>query len=358
MKCVFRVDSSTEIGTGHVMRCLVLADLLSQTQNSDIYFVSRRHQGNCSQLVIDRGYGLFTLPEPTVTVKSTDVYESWLGVTIYEDAKQTQKYIKRIGWVDMLIVDHYGISQTWESNFRGQVGGILVIDDLANRVHDCDWLLDHNYYRGAAKRYNELVPNACRLLCGPAYALVANNVVLAAKQRKELANKLQKKDQLSCVVFMGGGDPGNYSKTVVELIADIDEEQRITLVAGKSNKHIASYLADYQHKPNIDVLVSPSDYINLIGGADYTVCAGGVSVLERLMLGVPSIVFKIADNQTEICENLSGVGFIHYGGDIRELRSDRMRIRKIIKDFVDSICILDYFNYFDKISQFNPRQIF
>lgn len=358
MKLVFRVDSSTEMGTGHVMRCLVLADLLSQAHGCDIYFVSREHQGNCSQLVVDRGYKLLALPKPTIPVKSTDGYESWLGESVVDDAKQTQEAIKPIGLVDMLIVDHYGISKLWESTFRGRVDEIFVIDDLANRQHDCDWLLDHNYYDGADKRYKELVPTECRLLCGPPHALVSNDVVLAAKQRKERANKLEKKVQLSCVVFMGGGDPDNYSKTVVDLIAELGKAHRIVLVVGNSNKNVESYIADYQNNPNIEVLVSPPDYITLLGSADYTVCAGGVSVLERLIIGVPSLIFKIADNQSEICENLENVSFIQYGGDIRELRPNRLRMREIIKDFIDLVRSLDYFGYFDKVSQFDPCLVF
>ena len=146
-----RADASVRIGSGHVMRCLTLAEELRDA-GATVSFVSRAHSGNLNELIRNKGFQCHELPEAhalgTSIEKSYDSrseYASWLGVSHQRDAEETIEAFCRLK-PDWLIVDHYGLDENWEKIMRPHVGKIMVIDDLADRRHDCDLLLDQNYF--------------------------------------------------------------------------------------------------------------------------------------------------------------------------------------------------------------------
>ncbi|WP_405420711.1 hypothetical protein [Marinobacter flavimaris] len=145
MRIAFRADASVQIGTGHVMRCLTLADELTR-QGHECQFICREHEGHLGDLIASNGHGL-TLLSPRVDNEldtkgaSSDNYALWLGVPWQEDARQTFDVLTP--WKpDWLVVDHYALDAEWDSALANAVGSIMVIDDLANRVHECALLLD------------------------------------------------------------------------------------------------------------------------------------------------------------------------------------------------------------------------
>ena len=133
------------MGIGHFMRCLTLADALRE-RGAELLFITRKHEGNLITLLKQRGIPVRVLPVPVQIAEDTENedYENWLGVTQAEDADQTIKALNAEK-PDWLVIDHYGIDVDWEKRIRQYVGKIMVIDDLANRQHDCDILLDQNY---------------------------------------------------------------------------------------------------------------------------------------------------------------------------------------------------------------------
>ena len=164
MRVVFRADASVTIGTGHVMRCLTLAEALRKA-GAEVAFVCRELDGNLAGLIEARGFDVHVLPplEPP-----TDPL-TWTAAHWHEDAAQTASFLKtRADW---LVVDHFALEHRWEKEMREHANRLMVIDDLADRVHDCDLLLDQNYLQEPA-RYDTLVPAHCRKLLGPAYALL------------------------------------------------------------------------------------------------------------------------------------------------------------------------------------------
>ena len=149
MRVVFRVDASTKMGSGHVMRCLTLAEELEKN-GSDVSFISRAHEGNLNHLISKKGFQIHELQNSISTKLNKksikgDNYDRWLGATEDKDAQETIKAIG-IDKPDWLIVDHYALSEKWEKTVRPTVKNIMVIDDLANRSHDCDMLLDQNWF--------------------------------------------------------------------------------------------------------------------------------------------------------------------------------------------------------------------
>ena len=145
------------------MRCLNLAEYLN-LDNNKIEFITKNHVENITQL-IKKKYNVYEL-EVYNTINCNT--KTWLGSTWEEDITQTIEIIKNKN-IDLLIIDHYSIDDKWENKIKSYVKKIMVIDDLANRYHNCDLLLDHNitYYN-----YHKLVPQNCKILCGIEYLLI------------------------------------------------------------------------------------------------------------------------------------------------------------------------------------------
>jgi UDP-2,4-diacetamido-2,4,6-trideoxy-beta-L-altropyranose hydrolase len=165
MQVIIRVDASQRIGTGHLVRCKTLAEVLRQ-RGASVGFICREHQGHLIDWLLKADFQVTGLPiqsPPSSVNDLSEDYQAWLGVTPEQDAQET---IQAIGnnHPDWLIIDHYGIDQQWETQLRPHVQKILVIDDLANRYHDCDVLLDQNNHLGGIKAYLGLVPKSCHLL--------------------------------------------------------------------------------------------------------------------------------------------------------------------------------------------------
>ena len=144
MNILIRVDSSNAIGSGHVMRCLTLADALRE-KGCTCQFVCRNHPGNLSDLIREKGYTVSLLKLLEFQFEAYPQHAAWVGADWQTDARQTAALIStQEPLPDWLVVDHYGLDARWETSLRPAVGRIFVIDDLADRPHDCDCLLDQN----------------------------------------------------------------------------------------------------------------------------------------------------------------------------------------------------------------------
>ena len=197
MNIVFRVDASAQIGSGHVMRCLTLAKRYRR-EGHTVSFVMRALSSNLMTFVEEAGFSVHPLPY----VKSWQMltgYLAWLTVTQEQDAQETTAVLRTMGQVDRLIVDHYALDAAWETVCRPYAREIMAIDDLANRRHNCDILLDQNFYENASARYMGLVPDHCRLLLGPQHALLRDEFYEIKPRRRTGALH-------NILVFYGGSD--------------------------------------------------------------------------------------------------------------------------------------------------------
>ena len=148
MNIAFRVDASCIIGSGHVMRCLVLAEKL-RSNGHHVSFVCRAYPGNLIDLIKNNGFTVYELIfsecESYINQKLSDDYSQWLWLTQEHDAVDTLTQLEGIQ-IDWIIVDHYSLDVVWEKRLTSRVENIMIIDDLANRQHDCKLLLDQNFY--------------------------------------------------------------------------------------------------------------------------------------------------------------------------------------------------------------------
>lgn len=308
MKSVIRTDSSTSIGSGHLMRCFTLADMLRE-KGVEVSFVCRELPGNLGWLVREKGYSLFLLPFDGQEPASGDVpsdYARWLGTDWATDANQTLTALPDEAEIDWLIVDHYALDEKWEKSLRWRVGHIMVIDDLANRWHDCDLLLDQNFYENAQVRYEGLVPSHCRKLLGPRYALLRPEFLEARQKMPERSGSVDR-----ILVFFGGVDVTNETTKALQAIRSVGRSDvAVDVIVGSSNPHKAQIETASRSMPNVTLHYQVPNMAQLMVEADLAIGAGGTTTWERCFLGLPTMTIIVADNQREMIEALAGRGAV------------------------------------------------
>lgn len=302
MNIVFRVDASITIGTGHLMRCLALAETLA-LNGAEVSFISRKHRGNLNSYILDKNFKLFELPVSQDEQSSDELnhYSSWLGVTWQKDAGDTTAVLKQIN-ADYIIVDHYALDYRWERRVKEHCNDVVVVDDLANRRHECDFLIDQTLGRVHAD-YNQLVPETCSLLLGVQYALLRHEFVdwrtFSLSRRRDPALK-------NILIAVGGVDKNNMTAEIMDALNDLPlSMDMVIIIMGKNAPHMSSVCTlstsmNYQTK----VLSGVENMAELMAKSDLVIGAAGSSSWERCCLGVPSIALVIADNQKTIARQL------------------------------------------------------
>jgi UDP-2,4-diacetamido-2,4,6-trideoxy-beta-L-altropyranose hydrolase len=300
MKVFFRVDASARMSTGHLMRCLTLAEAL-QERGAQTLFVCREHKGNLIATLQHKTIPVMVLPAPIAPVNAeSEDYAAWLGVTQAEDAGQTIEALNGEK-PDWLVVDHYGLDVEWEQRLRPHVSKLMVIDDLASRHHDCDVLLDQNYSPEGERRYTGLVPDACKVLLGSKYTLLRKEFRVIRERLKSRSGSLHK-----ILVFFTAGDDQGETLKAMQGIERYGEAEQVDVVVGQSNPSNAeiSKKCDslrWGYHCQVDYMAS------LVAQADLVIGAGGSSSWERCALGAPTLVTILANNQALIARALDKV---------------------------------------------------
>ncbi|MFF2178489.1 UDP-2,4-diacetamido-2,4,6-trideoxy-beta-L-altropyranose hydrolase [Lysinibacillus sp. NPDC058147] len=252
-KIIIVADASTAIGSGHVMRCLTIAKSLEK-QQCEVKFLMSDLPGNLIQFVEKEGF---------------------VNITAYENA-------------DLYIIDHYEIGMVQEREIRKFTKRIMVIDDLANREHDCDMILDQNVTPHYDRRYDFLVNEKCLRLLGPKYLIMREEFIQARYHRN--IRHVQR-----ILVFMGGSDPTAETLKVLEALGDFNFAH-IDVVVGNGNVHKdeikqVCYKRNYHYHQQINYIAE------LMGKADFSLGAGGATTWERCFVGLPAACTIVADNQ-------------------------------------------------------------
>jgi len=313
---VIRSDASSRIGHGHVMRCLSLAKALNE-RGVAVSFVCREHPGDLCSL-IERDFRVHRMPaERWATAPAgTNGYSEWLGASWKEDASDTLGVLHQWGIrPDWLIVDHYAIDKRWETCLRPWVGRIMVIDDLADRDHDCDLLLDHNFGASAPGRYAKRVPPRCGLLLGPEYALLHPTYASLHERISPRQGPIRR-----LFVSFGGADRGNLTGRALAAVATLELtgiEVDVVLAAGSA--HEDTIRTQAKRLTNCRVHSGLSTLAPLMAIADLAIGAAGTASLERLCLGLPTVVITLAENQRAGAMAMSELNLIRWLGDQDEV---------------------------------------
>jgi UDP-2,4-diacetamido-2,4,6-trideoxy-beta-L-altropyranose hydrolase len=309
------------MGTGHMMRCLTLAEGLRE-RGVGIRFVCRDHPGNMAELLRQRSVDFNLLPRSGAgpTSAADEDYGDWLGVTQAEDAEQTIRALdgEPLEW---LIVDHYALDADWQSRLRAHTKNVLVIDDLANRRHECDLLVDQNFSTSAQDRYRGLIPAHCRSLCGPQFAMLRPEY-----RQKRIGARHRGGEVRRVLIFFGGSDPQNLTGAAVDALCDPEfRDIEVDVVIGVNNPHRESLEKSAARRPHTRLHGAQLHLADLMEEADLSIGAGGATTWERMCVGLPSIVVSIAENQRPACQSMAEAGLIVYAG-----HHDAVRVSDLI----------------------------
>jgi UDP-2,4-diacetamido-2,4,6-trideoxy-beta-L-altropyranose hydrolase len=309
MHIAFRTDASLHIGTGHVMRCLTLADALHE-RGAQSTFICRPHAGHLLDLIQQRGHSAKALAraDDAFTAPADPTHAQWLGTNWASDADQTQQALGD-QVVEWLVVDHYALDRRWEHALRPHTKRIMAVDDLADRPHDCELLLDQNLGR-QAKDYAGLLGCHTQTLIGPAYALLRPEF---AQWREQSLQRRAQPQLKNLLITMGGVDSENATGQVLDAMrhCDLPADLRITVVMGPTAPWLARVQAQASAMPQpTQVLAGVSNMAQLMAASDLCVGAAGSTSWERCCLGLPAIQLVLAENQKEINAALKLAGAV------------------------------------------------
>jgi UDP-2,4-diacetamido-2,4,6-trideoxy-beta-L-altropyranose hydrolase len=303
------------------MRCLTLAAAL-RTRGAAVRFVCAPLPGNLCSAIEAQGFEVLLLP-PSHMVSS--VGES-------ADATACARLLAAaIGApLDCLIVDHYALGARWESSLRGQARCVMAIDDLADRRHDCDLLLDTNFYDEPQGRYRGLVPPQCRLLLGPAYALLRPQFAEAQGGLRRQGRLVRDGQVARLLLFFGGGDDGGATLQALHGLASLGRAAPpCDVVVGAANpfrQQVAELAATV---PGAVYHCAVDNMAALMAGADLALGAGGTATWERCALGLPALLCSIAANQRPGLQALARHGVVCDLGEAAAL--DRQSWARVLR---------------------------
>lgn len=283
MNILFRADSSSQIGTGHIMRDLVLAKKYEKKKHN-IIFASRELEGNINYKIDEAKY-------KKVLVKSND----------FNELNQIIKKQK----IDMVVIDHYDIDFNFEKKLKkaNPCLKIFVLDDTYEK-HYCDTLLNHNI-SADKKRYKGLVPNKCKLKCGKKYTLLREEFI------KEKKKKRKRNDTKIKTIFvaMGGADHSNINIDILKVLSKF-KNIKVNLVTTRANKNLKELEAYCQNKKWITLHINSNKIAKLMAKSDFAIVTPSVTINEVYYLGLPMVAVKTADNQLDIYKYLKKKKFL------------------------------------------------
>jgi UDP-2,4-diacetamido-2,4,6-trideoxy-beta-L-altropyranose hydrolase len=305
MDFIFRADASYRRGSGHVMRCLTFAEALRE-KNIQSCFVCRVEEGHLIHQIRDAGFGVLSMPG------SVQCWE--------EEIPYCTAYLQESDQPS-LVVDHYDLDVRWEKSMRPLVSQMVVIDDLANRPHIADILIDQNPV-SPQKKYQNLVPRACEILLGPAYALLRpqfkqSRMVSFASRQQARPPKI--------LISMGGSDLDCATEKILQTLNQcaLPDDSEVMVVLGSQAQSVEQVkLLAASLRWNVHVFHGVESMATLMAEADLAIGAGGVTALERCCMGLPSVLITLADNQIPGGKALDAIGAASLLGNVADIENN------------------------------------
>ncbi len=289
---IIRADVSVKIGTGHVMRCIALAQAW-QDQDGDVTFMSHCDSETLRQRILDEGFDFIPIEKP---YPDPDDLHSTLEIL----SAMSQQLSATRPW---LVLDGYHFAPDYQKAIRGNGYKLLVIDDMAHLDHyHADILLNQNI-QAPSLRYS-YDKDTVKLL-GCEYALLRREFLKYKDWKRKIPEKAQK-----ILVTMGGSDPYNVTLKVIRALNSLNvTDLDVRIVVGPANPNIKSLENELHLSPFIfHLLHGVGDMSELMAWADMAVSAGGSTCWEMCFMGLPTILIVTADNQEGIVAGLDEMG--------------------------------------------------
>jgi UDP-2,4-diacetamido-2,4,6-trideoxy-beta-L-altropyranose hydrolase len=337
MNVVIRADAANHIGTGHIMRCLTLAHSLANN-GATVEFICREFEGNIIEGIISQGFNTHRLPRLECSNFELDLgdhppHANWLGTSWQNDVYQSLSACARASY-DWLVIDHYAIESQWQQEMRALFKHILVIDDLADRRHECDILLDQNVAISSDHNYEVLVPDTARILLGPEYCLLR-------PEFHQQYPELQSRETQRVLVFFGGIDRYGYTFQVLKALVEYDDIH-ITIVTGSNNLQNVEIEQLCKEKSHT-YLSNISNMAEVMASQDYAVIASGFVCYEVASLQIPSLFVPLSDIQDRVARKLAsmGIGSVLLPSELNAatIRYKLEGLRSIKKDAFKAFCV-------------------
>lgn len=272
IRALFRCDASVEVGIGHAMRSLAFAETLRWAGWSCMFAMNR---------------------------EATTVAPALLRCDIELEVADSEEAIDLNG-ARLAVVDSYKLDADFERCIREQGAAVIAFDDLANRKHDCEVLVDPTPGR-SGDEYADFVPADCRVLVGAKYAIIADRWLSHRHATRSRLRAARPVDRI--IVSMGGTDPFDATRRVLAGIAASGVKAHVDVVIGAGTPHRAQ-LTDLAG-PSLTVHVDHPDVAALAAEADLAIGAAGTSSFERAVLGLPAILIPLASNQYSVAAAFS-----------------------------------------------------
>ncbi len=303
MKIAIRADASNQIGTGHVVRCLALADALNQPQKN-VLFLCKAHSNHLANLIKDRGYPVSLLNTSDLN-DSAYAHSYWLGGTEDDDAQQSLEAITDHfgGPVDTIILDHYGLAKPWETILREVCNSLVVVDDLSDRKHDCDLLVDQTFAK-KERSYDGLLNPKSKRLVGEQFSFLRSEFTQYSIGQIQNHRKNVNLTSPKVIIMMGGMDPDDFTSQVAGILDKHPNLETVSIILSSQAKHLDAVKTWVDSNKKFKLFVSPNNIAQLLFEHDLAIGAFGGSTWERCRMGLPSLSLVIAENQRDIGRTL------------------------------------------------------
>lgn len=337
MNILIRADASIDIGTGHIMRCLTLADEF-QKHNCNVTFVCREESGHLGEKIKEREHSVLFINKDEYRSDSNGNTESYWE----KDFEETNKILENQNF-DWAVIDHYKLDYRWEEKIRSKVDKVMVIDDLVDRKHTCEILLDQTFGRNVSE-YNHLLPEYCQILTGTTYALIRPEF---SECRESSLARRKYSEIKQLLISLGGVDKNNVTTEILKHLVNssLPEDCTIKILLGTTSPWYDSVNQEAQKlKWDVEVLVDPDQIPHILAESDLAIGAAGSSAWERCALGLPTLMIMLADNQKDIAFVLSQCNAVILVNEVSEINeqidlllSDRDKLINIGKS-ASEIC--------------------
>ena len=312
MNIFLRVDSSLSIGTGHIVRSLNLANALRNT-GAECHFITKQHTGHIIPKIESQDFNVSIIPGAPESEGYIVDEKSWLNGTQAQDACEFIALGEQAAVnPEVIIVDHYSLDYEWEYAIKKQYPSarIVVIDDLCNRQHWADMIIDQTFKR-TPEEYGALNKANGQIYSGTSYALI--NPAFVALSAKSIKRKKALQEPKSVLITMGGVDAQNVTETILTWLNENETTffDKITIVMGRASPHQSAVREAAKHaRFPVEVLIDVDTMPELMLEHDLAIGALGGTTWERCVMGLPAVNIAIADNQMTIAESLRSSGAI------------------------------------------------
>ncbi|MFA7681993.1 MAG: UDP-2,4-diacetamido-2,4,6-trideoxy-beta-L-altropyranose hydrolase [Candidatus Peribacteraceae bacterium] len=302
---IFRTDASSAIGTGHVMRCLALAQEM-RIAGHDVHFVMAP-----GSPLVDR------LKSEGIKIHTMDAKPGSA-----QDTQKTVQHAKACG-ADWVIVDGYQFDTRYQDALKENSQRVLFIDDYGNSTHyNVDIVLNQNIY-ATEDMYPRHELNTT-LLLGTKYVLLRQEFLSCPTGR--MISKIAS----NILVTLGGSDPKNVTGKVVEALRTLKDVQ-VKIVVGGANPNLEN-LQESCKESFMEIIVDTHDMKKIMEWADIAVSGGGSTCYELAYIGLPALSIILADNQKPVVQELEKAGVVKNGGWHADVTSEK--ITKSIQELI------------------------